>query len=224
MNFKKAQTIGLILAFVPALLTVVVWAVLKTKYSDLVATAALGYAILAFIAVWFTLYGTLAQLRKSMAKPKIEVVFTENGTPENIIKVIKDISYNDEFQHELKLSIVNNGNAVARCFQIDFLIPKLYRPRIGHHSLLPRGPLPPEFDISEEVQKIPLYNDGNLVFFVKKPVKICTLILGTFTEKHEQYPKEFSIEYRVYGDWKEEQEGKLKIKINKQQEAAHAIS
>lgn len=186
--------------------------------------SAVVLSAIAFPAIFAALYLTMIQLRKSTAKPKINAVFTENGTSEKAITVIKDLSYKEEFQHELELSAINNGNAISRFFQIEFLVPHIYRPRLSSFSQLRHGPLPPKFDVSEKFQKLSLYNDSDIVFFVKKPVKICTLIIGTFTDKYEQYPKNFIINYKVYGDWAETQEGKLKVIIKKQEVTPHATT
>ena len=64
---------------------------------------------------------------------------------------------------------------------------------------------------------VSMYNTGSIICFVNKPTKISSILISTFAEKYNQYPKEDIISYRVYGDWAETQEGKLKIIINKQE-------
>jgi hypothetical protein len=208
MNFKKAQRIGLILAFVPALLTVGVWIALRLDYPDLVATAALGYAVLAFIAVWFTLYATLAQLQKALAKPKLEVMFTENGKKE------WELHCSESHWEGIPLWINNNGNAVAELFSIDLTMPTIFMPRIQQQIEFTTNTR-----INEKGTTASFINNriGKYVCFVNKPVEFGPLLLKMEPTKYDEYENPFIIQYKIFGNWETIQEGTLKVTINKQE-------
>ena len=227
MNIKLERIIVIIGAIIVIALAIGLPFIFQPSDSLLpsFALSQLAFSAVAFFMVFLALYFTIVQLRKSMAKPKLEVVFSENGKSEYNITIHKDIPEGEEYKHEIELSVINKGNAITKFFQIDFLIPPLYRPRLDASSQLIRGvpnaPLRPKFEISESDSVVSTFNPGVITCFVNKPTKIPSLLIGTFTEKYDQYPKEFIITYGVYGDWAETQEGKLKI-IIKKQEVPHA--
>ncbi len=173
---------------------------LLTKF----ALAQLAISGIGFIVILVTLDCTIVQFRKSMAKPLIKVAFNEKGDQDILI-------------HESKLTaglpslwLINKGNAIARYFQIDFVIPE----NIGKQSKY--------ISISRNDGKyiVPYTNDGKYTLFVNKPYLDPTIVCYAAIDTTKVDEDSFEIKYRIYGDWAEIQEGKLKININKLQEGS----
>lgn len=165
-----------------------------------VAISAIG-----FIAVLSTLCITIVQLRKSMAKPRITVAFDDKGRQE---ATLVDKDGNLRMDRLPSLWLINEGNAVARYFQVDFIIPA----SIGKQS--------PYTHVSRYNGDyiISYTNDGKYTLFVNKPYLDPNIVYSAAIDTSkcvETSEGSFEIEYRIYGDWTETQEGKLKINTNK---------
>jgi hypothetical protein len=161
-----------------------------------------------FIAIFYAFYSTTIQLRKSMAKPLIKVAFNDKGEQQ------ATLTYENGNSRGLPaLYLINEGNAISRYFQIDFIIPE----DIGKQSRY--------VAITRNNGKyiIPNTNDGKYPLFVNKPHQDPNILLSPaidFNKVYNSSKESFEIEYRIYGDWAETQEGKLKV-IIKKQEALH---
>ena len=185
----------------------------KLDTSDTIAVAQLIFTILAFMAVMYSLYAVFAQLRKSMAKPKLKLAFNKE-CPEAfpVINICRD----KREDYDLHLWILNNGNAVTKLFQIDFEIPDIFDPELKGEiggSLLPYQVIIPS--ASGDTKIISFCNDGDFCVFVNNPVHFLTLLLKTLPQSYEEYGEKYEIRYRIYGDWAETQEGKLEVKVKK---------
>ena len=215
MNFKRVELIGILLAIAIAIFAFIVSMVLHLPYSDAVATAALGYAILAFIGIWYTLYATLAQLRRAMAKPELKLFFgkDDNEFGEND-KTSIEVNVDKEKYKEVQLYlwIKNIGNSVAKTFQIEIEVPIIFEPTDFNTK---RGKLPSKFIDNENFRIYTLYSTDKICF-VNKPEYIGdSIILGMNSKKYDEYKNEYGIHYRVFGDWAETQGDKLKVIIRK---------
>lgn len=183
------------------------------------ALAQLALTATAFYLIFITLYFTILQVRKSMAKPKLEVIFSETGNSETRV----DIPQNKEVEHNLKLSVINKGNAITKLFQIDFKVPTIFNPRLEPTvGLVPgiayAGKCTNPRPNADNTSTISYYSNEQVYCFVNVPAPIHMLTINTRPNEYNNYPSEFRIKYRVYGDWAETQEGELKIRINKQAE------
>jgi len=161
----------------------------------------------AFLILFITFLITIYQFRKFNAKPKIKVAFNEEGE-QSFTLTYKD---NKPAPSLPLMSLINDGNAIARCFQIDFVIPKsVSKDKLTTKDSYGNG--------------IYTYiNDEKKPLFVKKPSKPVNLSItyGIDNRKYLKYTKpSFTVKYRIYGDWNEIQEGKLTIRIQKQKEVA----
>ena len=171
----------------------------------LFASARLSVAAVSFFIVLLALCVALIRLRRAMAKPLIKVAFDEKGEQQTTLiykdgKAIKALP---------SLLLINEGDAVARYFQIDFIIPE----DIGKQSRY--------LAIARDEGKYILHypNDGKYTLFVNKPYSPVDdhLAQAINYNKIMKFPgASFKIEYKVYGDWAETQEGELIVKINKQ--------
>ena len=185
----------------------------ELNFSETMAFAQLLFTILAFGFVLYTLYVALAQLRKSMAKPKLRVSFDKEGA--KVVPVI-NIRRDKSEDYNLYLWIINDGNAVTRLFQIDFEIPDIFDPKLKGSiggRFLPYETIRPTSngDASKDTRIISFYNDWDFCVFVNSPVEFLILSLKSLPQNYEEYEEEYEIRYRVYGDWAETQEGKLKV-------------
>jgi len=176
------------------------------------ALSQLSFSAVAFLVILLALYFTIVQLRKSMAKPKIRVAFNKEGATGVGINIRRDKS--DDYN--LYLWITNDGNAVTKLFQIDFEIPDIFDPELKGSiggRFLPYQTIRPSSngDASEDTRIISFCNDGDFCVFVNSPVEFLTLSLKSLPQNYEDYEEEYEIRYRVYGDWAETQEGKLKV-------------
>jgi hypothetical protein len=186
---------------------------LKLDTSDTIAVAGLIFTILAFTAVMYSLYAVFAQLRKSMAKPKLKVAFTEQGKTETTIIITQD----KKEIHQLNLYIINSGNAITKLFQVEFEIPISLKPSFSRTVVNNTPPYIPDRLSSNKGKRIfPLCDDGNYCVFINSPCEFHRLTLHSEPSSYEEYENEYEIHYTVFGDWSETQEGTLKVKINKQ--------
>jgi hypothetical protein len=170
------------------------------------ALAELYVSILAFAAVWITLIILIFQLRQSMAKPLIKVAFNKEGEQRATLIYRKDGRRENALPSTIWL--INEGNAVARYFQIDFIIPE----NIGKQSRLIDNIT--RDDGNYVVSNI---NDGGYTLFVNRPRPDPNMNFSPAIDiKKCIKVNSFEIEYRVYGDWAETQKGELKVNINRQ--------
>lgn len=183
---------------------------LKLDTSETIAAAGLIFTVLAFTAVMYSLYAVFVQLRKSMAKPKLSLAFSEDGKTETIIKIT---DRPNQQPIELKLWVFNSGNAIAKTFQIDLEIPTEYRPRLSKTATT-----------YTQVDTSPKNRGGKIIksiyqekfiAFVHRPALIDALQLQIDPNNYAQY-RDFDIEYNIYGDWAETQEGELTVRIQKE--------
>ncbi len=169
--------------------------------------AQLAISAVGFIVILVALCYTIVQFRKSMAKPIIKVAFNERGEQHATV-IYKDGKLTAVLP---SLWLINKGNAVARYFQIDFIIPE----NIGKQSK--------NISIVRDDGKyiISYTNDGKYTLFVNKPYLDPNIVFSAAIDTNKCIKvneDSFEIKYRIYGDWAETQEGKLKVNINKQQE------
>ncbi|MBA7695313.1 hypothetical protein ES703_103937 [subsurface metagenome] len=166
---------------------------------------------IAFPAIFSALYLTMVQLRKAMAKPSIKVAFNKEGEQK------ATLTYKDgNLEAGLPiLWIINEGNAVARFFQIDFFIPEnivrsgVYVPLRKHDG---------NYILSYT-------NEGRYTLWVNRPYQDTNMIFSSafgINKLLDEFKDGFEIEYKIYGDWAETQEGKLKVIIKKQEVTPHA--
>ena len=166
---------------------------------------------IAFPAIFYAFYSTAIQLRKSMAKPRIKVAFNEKGEQQATL-IYKDGRLDARLPHPW---LINKGNAVARYFQIDFVIPG----SVGS----PSAYVPMRKDNGDYI--LTYINEGRYTLFVGRPYFDVNMLFSSaidINKCRDISGNSFEIEYRVYGDWAETQEGKLKVIINKQQETSDA--
>ena len=165
--------------------------------------AQLAISAIGFIVILVALCYTIVQFRKSMARPRIKVAFDEKGAQQ------ATLIYKDKLTAGLpSLWLINKGNAVARYFQIDFIIPE----NIGKQSK--------DISIVRDDGKyiISYTNDGKYTLFVNKPYLDPNIVFYAAVDRNKCMKvneDSFEITYRIYGDWAETQEGKLKVNINK---------
>jgi hypothetical protein len=205
MSNKKLYLVAMIVAGV-ILFGLITNAFLLKPGTELLPTYALAelyVSVLAFAAVWITLIILIFQLRKSMAKPSIKVAFNERGEQQ------ATLTYSKEGRLETGLPLIfliNEGNAVARYFQIDFVIPKtIARPDFAHAPF-----------IKDNGNYILSYtNEGKYTLFVNRPSRDHDIIFSPVMKLRLFSLARFKIKYKVYGDWAETQEGELTIKCSK---------
>ena len=165
--------------------------------------AQLAISAIGFIVILVALCYTIVQFGKSMAKPLIKVAFNEKGEQQ------ATLIYKGELTAGLpSLWLINKGNAVARYFQIDFIIPENIGKQSQHISI-----------VRDDGKYIISYtNDGKYTLFVNKPYLDPNIVFSAAIDTNKCikiHEDSFEIKYRIYGDWAETQEGKLKVNINK---------
>lgn len=175
----------------------------------------LSFTVLAFFVVFITFILMIRQFRKSMAKPKLKVAFTEDGKTETTIIITQD----RKKMHHLNLYIINSGNAITKLFQVEFEIPIILNPSFSRAVVNNIPPyIPPRPSSNRGKRIFPLCNDGNYCVFINSPCEFHSLTLHSEPSNYEEYKNEYEIRYTVFGDWAETQEGKLKVSIIKQEE------
>jgi hypothetical protein len=214
MNFYKDNreiilgTVGALVIIFLALMMPIFSPELPLEKSALIG---LCFSALAFLTVFITLLYTMARFRKAMAKPQIKVAFNEKGEQQ------ATLTYKDgELNGLPSLWLINEGNAISRYFQIDFIIPE----NIGKQSQYVS-------DITRDNGKYILSytNEGRYTLFVNRPYSDPNMVFWAAIDTKkciEVYKDSFEIKYRIYGDWSETQEGALKVYVKKEQEASHA--
>jgi len=163
---------------------------------------------------------TSIQFRKASAKPKIELLIGQDNNEFSNYKTSKEVIVNNKTysENQLYLWINNTGDSVAKTFQIDIEVPSIFDP-INYNTK--KGRLDSKIVNNGNIRVYTFYNT-KIPYFINKPEYINdTIILGLHNERYNEYENEYSIKYKIFGDWGETQEGKLKV-IIKKQEAPHA--
>lgn len=165
--------------------------------------------------ILFTLYLIMKQLRISEAKPKLSLAFDGLGATETTFEVTKG----KPRKHRLLLWMSNRGNAVAKEFQVQLDVPKMFKSGLGGGMSLGSEYTP--FNIESPNKDIRILSFHNLKTpcFVDSPLEVQTLELEVYLDSYEKYGEEYTIDYRIYGSWGSYQSGKLKIKIKKTESA-----
>ncbi len=175
------------------------------------ALSQLTFSAVAFFMVFLALYFTIIQLRKSMAKPKLEVIFTVTNNNEYTINILPK----KDAKQYLKLSVINKGNAITDMFQIDFDIPVIFNPTINSNK-----PDSVHHHANGSNRIVSFVSNHDHPCFVNTPTPIYSLVLETHEEEYEKYSSRLVIPYKIFGDWSQPHEGKLKITCNKKYKGA----
>ncbi len=217
MNFKLERTLVIIGAIIIIALAMGLPFLFQPS-QDLLPNFALSQltvSAVAFFIIFLTLYFTIIQLRKSMAKPKIKIYFSENKATAISVKIAKSV---DLPVMSLELWIVNSGNAVAKSFQVELDVPDDFNPNF-HLIYSGVKTVPPRYLRDVNIRTVSFCNIENYCF-VGLPTHLVSLTLEIHKELYNKYPDEFKVPYRVYGDWAETQEGKLRVICKKEQEVS----
>ncbi len=212
-EFKQAGKLNVLFGGGVFTLLLAIFLPLLTKPSEELlpyfALSQLAVSSVGFIIILVALCFTIVQLRKSMAKPLIKVAFNEKGEQQATL-IYKDGKLEAGLPHPW---LINKGNAVARYFQIDFIIPE----NIGKPSAyVPLSKANGNYILSYT-------NNGIYTLFVNRPYSDPNMLFSSAIDTKKcvaVYKDSFEIKYRIYGDWAETQEGKLKVNIKKQQEVS----
>jgi hypothetical protein len=139
-----------------------------------------------------------------MAKPKLEVMFNENGKKEWTIDCTQLHS------EGIHLWIKNTGTAIAELYSIDLEIPNLFMPVIQELISGTTNKI-----VGEKTTTVSFINNhiGKYICFVNKPVEIETLLLNIDPDKLNQYENPLKIKYYTWGNWGEVYTGESKIII-----------
>ena len=209
-DFKDAKRLnGIVAAGIIAMALAMIWPFIHnlhdpgTNQLQRFASAQLGVSAIGFVIILLTLCLVMVQVRKSMAKPRIKVAFNKRGEQQATL-----IYEGGKLTTVLpSLWLINKGNAVARYFQIDFIIPE----NIGKQSRYTHI----ASDDGDYI--LPHTNDGKYTLFVNQYLDSgIRLDAAVDTKKCSEADEDsFEIKYRIYGDWAETQEGKLKVNIKK---------
>lgn len=207
-EFKEAKKLNLLIGGgIVAIALAIVIPYITNPGNDVVpkyTVAQFAISSVAFIIILVALCFTIVQLRKSMARPLIEVAFSERGEQQTTL-----IYEGGKSTAGLPpLWLINKGNAVARYFQIDFIIPENIGKQSKYISI-----------VRDDGKYIISYtNDGKYTLFVNKPYLDPNIVFSAAIDTNKCMKvneDSFEIKYRIYGDWAETQEGKLKVNINK---------
>jgi len=174
---------------------------------------ALSAGALFFLSI--SLYLTIVQVRKSMAKPIIKVAFNESGEQQATL-IYKD----DEPSGLPSLWLINEGNAIARYFQIDFVIPEnIGKPSVSQYLYTKYVSF-----VKDKGEYILSYtNEGRYTLFVNRPYSDPNMVFWAAIDTKKcikVYEDSFEIKYRIYGDWAETQEGELRVVCKKHKEVS----
>jgi hypothetical protein len=214
-EFKEAKKLnGLIAGGIVVIILAFALPFLSNPGNELVpkfTLAQLAVSSAAFIIILVALGLTMVQLRKSMAKPLIKVAFNKSGDQQATL-----IYKNGQVTNSIpSLCLINEGNAVARYFQIDFVIPE----DIGKPSAINyQYAIYTSFVKDNNDYTLSYTNDGRYTLFVNRPYQDPNIVFSAAIDAQkciEVYKDSFKIKYKVYGDWAETQEGELKVNINK---------
>ncbi len=209
-DFKEANTLNsLVGAGIFAIILAIVLPFITAPNENLAskfALAQLSLSSVGFILIIATLCFTIVQLRKSMAKPRLEVIFTKTNNNEYTINILPK---KDDKQY-LRLSVINKGNAITDMFQIDFDIPVIFNPTINSNK-----PDSVHHHANGSNRIVSFVSNHDHPCFVNTPTPIYSLVLETHEKEYEKYSSRLVIPYKIFGDWSQAHEGKLKITCNK---------
>ena len=180
----------------------------RASLADNLAKIQVYLTAVGFLVIFETLIITISQFRKSMAKPNLRLALTENGETETNIQVSKNKELNNI---ELDFWVINDGNAIAKMFQIELKIPGLYNPHFvleGKELKCSHRPL------DENIEILSLCNNEKIICFVNNPEKISDVRLSTDPKGYGSFG-DFPIYYKIIGDWAEPKEGTLKVHVKK---------
>lgn len=171
--------------------------------------AQLSISAVGLILVIVALGFAMEEFQKSMAKPRIKVAFNEKGEQQATL-TYKGGHLTGGLP---SLWLINKGNAVARYFQIDLIIPENIGKQSKYISI-----------VRDDGNYIISYtNDGKYTLFVNKPYLDPNIIFSAAIDNNKCMKineDSFEIKCQIYGDWAETQEGKLRVNINKLQESS----
>jgi len=175
------------------------------------ALAQLAISSAGFIIILVALGLTIAQVRRAMAKPLIKVAFNEKGEQQATL-IYRDGKLITELP---AVWLINEGNAIARYFQVDFIIPEnIGKPSVSQYLVSKYVSF-----VKDNGEYILSYtNEGRYTLFVNRPYKDPNMIFSAAIDTNkciELYEDSFEIKYRIYGDWAETQEGELKVVCKK---------
>jgi len=218
MNFRRVYWTAVIL--IVFIFAVFIYLYLWGPWSTLpqiekIAISQLYFTAFSSIAIVFTLIYATVQFRRASAKPLLKIVFTESGTNETAIYTPPQTT---NMKIPLDIYVYNNGNIVSDFYQVEFELPNIFEPYLHDlkgKSIYPIGSYKTSKD-SLELARIPFYANRQAEYasFVGKCVKIGTLALRIVISKKEEYPINFRIRYRIFGDWASTQEGTLRVNLN----------
>jgi len=214
MSFSKKQIIVIVIASLVTVALAIGLPFLSKPSDDLIpkfALSQLAFSVVAFFIIFTGLILNLIQLRKSMAKPKLEVIFTKTNNSE----ITMDILPKTEDRQHLKLFVINKGNAITDLFQIDFDIPMIFNPTINSNTV---NSVHHHANGSNRI--VSFINKHEYVCFVNITTSIPSLVLDTHEEEYEKYSSHLVIPYKIFGDWAKPHEGKLIITYNKKYKGA----
>ncbi len=215
MILRNVKLATLLITVTAVGIPLITYFIFNTTFLETITFAQAIFSVLALVFIIYTLHisiytlrTSLLQLNKTMAKPIINVTFSEDELLETTLDLLKDRSN----QKELEIWVNNNGNSVARCFQIDIDVPKLL------NQPLALAATKTGFRIRDQEEKATYFfcNDADDPLFVNMPKTIGLLPIELSHNDYHNYPEKLDVKYRVYGDWAETQEGILTVYINKQ--------
>jgi len=214
MSFSKKQIIVIAIASFVIIALAIGLPFLSKPSDDLIprfALSQLAFSAVAFFIIFTGLILNLIQLRKSIAKPKLEVIFTKTNNDE----ITMDILPKEKDERYLKLSVMNKGNAITDMFQIDFDTPAIFKATINSNK-----PDSVHHHTNGSNRIVSFVSNHDHPCFVNTPTPIYSLVLETHEEDYEKYSSHLVIPYKIFGDWSKPHEGKLKITCNKKYKEA----
>jgi hypothetical protein len=213
LNVTKIAVVIVVFILVGAL--VCAW-LFNLDYSQFVATIGLFIAASAFYGVIYNMNYNTIQLKKILAKPKLKLAFTEDGQTQKNIEASRVTNQNIS----LDLWVINDGDSIAKLFQIELEIPSLYNP---HYQFYPEERTVECKTIRSTKNKteiLSLCNNEKIICFVNCPAIITDVKLILNSQDYDTL-SDFTVHYKIFGDWGEPQTGELKV-ILKKQELSHA--
>lgn len=180
-----------------------------------ISMAQLYFSALGSIGVVFALIYATVQVRKSTARPHLKIVIGEDRVTKTSLTVpLTALEERQSWQEDLILYIYNDGNSVSDLYNIQFELPSVFNPYLETSN--------EEYGVTSNTGK--LSPDSKLVIipfsthklaeyacFVGEYISIGKMCLRITPENKDSYPGYFNIEYRIFGNWADKQEGSLAI-------------
>jgi hypothetical protein len=167
-------------------------------------------SILTLLVISYQLVPALKQLRISEARPKLTLAFDESGRTEKALEVIKGKGKT----HHLELWMTNNGDAVAREFQVDLDVNGVFGSGFNPLYVDETKVYDPRQLADTGIRTIS-FSMTSFPCFVSRPVRVTMLLLQTNADSYDLSPQEFIMPYRIYGTWGQEQGGELRVQLKK---------